>query len=61
MPWEMKAVLLSMLAVALAAPFGRRDGWLGWFSFLILIMATATIWGLLIRGAWRNRDRSGSR
>jgi hypothetical protein len=61
MPWEMKAVLLSMLAVALAAPLGRREDWLGSISFLILFMAAATIWGLLIRGLWLNRGRSGPR
>ena len=28
-PWEVKAVLLGMLVVAVAIPFAGREGWIG--------------------------------
>lgn len=62
LPWEVKAILLAMLAVAAVMPFGRRDDWMGWSALFIVAAAAVVIWGLLIRGAacraiqwWRDR------
>lgn len=53
----MLAVLLSMVAVMIVVPFGRRDDWLGWLAMTTLIGANVVLWGLLVWGvvrSWRD-------
>ena len=49
------AVVATMLAVAIAAPFARRDDWMGWIAFVTLVAANAVLWGLLVWGLIRRR------
>ena len=60
---RMIAVLVAMLLLFVAMPFGRRDDWLGWAAFAAFIAANALLWGVLILRAgealldwWRNRN-----
>jgi hypothetical protein len=42
------AVVATMLAVAVAIPFARRDDWTGWVAFVTFVAANAVMWGLLV-------------
>ena len=66
--WEMVLVLVSMVVVAIALPFARREDWTGRVAFLAIAVSVLGVWGLLIRGLtrafltwWRNRSDSRSR
>lgn len=43
-------VLVAMGVTAVAAPFGRREDWLGWVAFLAIAACAVGIWALLIWG-----------
>ncbi len=43
-------ILLGCLILAIVMPFGRRDDWLGWLAFIVIVLAAIGIWGLLIFG-----------
>ena len=53
-PWEVKAIVLGSLAVAVAMPFARRNDWVGWIAFTTLAAAAVGIVLLFIRGVWHN-------
>lgn len=46
-------VLFAMGVMAIAAPFARREDWLGWVAFLAMAVCTLGVWGLLIMGLAR--------
>ena len=54
LPWEVKAIVLGSLAVAVAMPFARRNDWVGWIAFTTLAAAAVGIVLLFIRAVWRN-------
>lgn len=56
-PWEVEAITLGMVAVMVSLPFARRDDWVGLIAFSTLIVVLVGLWGLLIRGWWRNGSR----
>jgi hypothetical protein len=41
------------VAVAIVVPFARRDDWLGWAAFAVIVAANVALWGLLPRGLIR--------
>jgi nitrate reductase NapE component len=53
--------LAGALAVAVAAPFARRDDAIGWIAFLTIAAAAVGLWGVLtvgfVRGILRRRER----
>lgn len=53
-PWEVKAIVLGSLAVAVAMPFARRDYRVGWIAFATLAAAAVGIVLLFVRGVWHN-------
>jgi ABC-type uncharacterized transport system permease subunit len=56
-------ILLGIVAVAVAMPFGRREDWLGWTVFLTMAAVAAGLWGLVLCGFARailQRRRSKS-
>ena len=62
-PWQVRAVLIAMVAVAVAMPFGRREDWIGWLAFLVIAASAIGLWALLIWGFtqeiiewWRRRS-----
>ncbi len=46
-------IVVGLVAVAVAIPFGRRDDWAGWVAFLTVAAVAVGCWGLLMRGAMR--------
>lgn len=50
-------VLLIVIGVAIcfaaAMPFVRRDDWLGWAAFAVMIAVNMILWGVLLRAAWQ--------
>lgn len=64
-PWQMKAILIATVAVAIAMPFGRREDWIGWLAFLVMAASAVGLWAILIWGFtqriidwWRGRSDS---
>jgi hypothetical protein len=48
------AFLVALFAAMAAVPFARREDWLGWVAFATLVAANLVMWGLFLRGVWRN-------
>ncbi|KAA5546911.1 hypothetical protein FYK55_00330 [Roseiconus nitratireducens] len=40
-------ILAAMVAVFLAAPAGRREDWIGWLAFAVMVVAAAGLWSML--------------
>lgn len=47
-PWQVRAILIAMVAVAVAMPFGRREDWIGLLAFLIVWTSAIGLWALVI-------------
>ena len=52
-PREVWWIMATLAVLTLAKPFGRRENWLGWVSFLVICAVAAGLGGLLIVGAIR--------
>jgi hypothetical protein len=60
-----KVIALGTLAVAVVAPYARRDDGVGWFAFSIFVAGALAIWTVCARGIvlnairwWRSRSAS---
>lgn len=61
--WEAKAIASGTMAVAVAAPYARRDDGVGWFAFSIIVAGALAFWTVCARGMvlnairwWRSRS-----
>jgi hypothetical protein len=60
--WEVKSLLVGVLVLVIAIPFGRREDWIGWLALFAVLACAMGMWALLIRGIvfhtpqwWRRR------
>jgi hypothetical protein len=53
LPWEVKAIVLGLLAFIIATPHARRDDWVGWIALSTLYAVLFGMWALVIRRWWR--------